>query len=452
MTPPLTAEQLLATINQPMPFSLEAERGILSCWFQNPDRLLEGAMVPEAFYNDATRTFAAHVMEQSASGKPLDPILLTNSLRDKGILERVGGAAAVMDIFTFTPSPANYRYYRQIVSGCFLRRRVIQALAAGIKAMQETSEGVEAVLEGIRSDLNSIETDDENAELPCRSSNAILNDVLDKAQERADNPGKLLGVSTGFAALDALTGGLQRGRLWTILAESSDGKSSLCRQIIENACGLGHAGVIYTYEMMDDEEMERMLCSTGRIDGQQFKTGKFTRDEYDRLNLSTKAIQKWDISIVDVAGKNIEDIHRDIRRRKKRLREGQELVVEIDYIQLAKTKRKFERRQMEVGYITTSTKQCAKVNRCTILMPSQVNEKGEGREAMDIEQDSDVEIKIRKIQLDPRKAPKPWEAAAEPDMRRDLWLAKNRSGQRHRKVDVRFVGKHYRFEPEHTTP
>ncbi|SKA84643.1 Replicative DNA helicase [Prosthecobacter debontii] len=455
------AEELLELIQQPLPSSEEAETGVISSWMWMPHLLEDGGVQPAAFHHESRRIIASELMSLHVMGNlpvhdgQFDAALFTHHLRNRGLLDKAGGPSAITELATSMPVPGHYIQYRKILTECFQRRQIIHRLLLSVEKLQtlgRTGEDLPAVVSEIHTGLSDIETDDDSADLPCRTIQSIITTVVEKAEHRANNPGVLPGVSTGITRLDELTGGLQRGRLWAVLAESSEGKSSLCRQIVEEACKQGHAGVIYTYEMMDDEEAGRMICSQGVVSSNTMKTGHFTRAELQGFQQACQDIQRWNIAIVDVAGRPIEDIHRDIQRRKRRLKAGQELIVMIDYIQLALTRKECNSRQREIAHITGSTKQIAKRAGCTILMPSQVNKDGEAREAMDIEQDADIEIKIIKPEKPKSSKKQPWKKGADDEeddpiakSKRLLKLAKNRDGPKGDCVPVRMVGPHFRF-------
>lgn len=464
-----SAEELLQSLAQitALPHSVEAETGVLASWMWQPHLLDDGGVQPAAFHHDSRRLIAIELMSLHQSGKlpvhdgRFDTALFTHHLRSRDLLDRVGGPPALMELATAMPVPGHYPHYRAILTDCFQRRRLIHRLLLGIDRLQNLGRPGQdehattaTITADIHASLTEVETDDDSADLPCRPIAEIIHTVVEKAETRAAHPGMLPGVSTGLTRLDELTGGLQPGRLWAVLAESSEGKSSLCRQIVEEACKQGHAGVIYTYEMMDDEEAGRMICSQGIVRSSTLKTGQFTRAEQQGFQQACQDIQSWSVAIVDVAGRYIEDIQRDILRRRRRLKPGQQLIVMIDYIQLALTRKDCSSRQREIAHITGSTKQCAKRAQCTILMPSQVNKDGDAREGMDIEQDADVELKILKpIAAAPPKK-EPWKKPrpdTEPDpqddpTRRLIHLAKNRDGPRHDSFPARLIGQHFRFQ------
>lgn len=446
----ISPEELLAGLNRPLPFADDAEKGLLSCMLQRPD-LIPEAPAPEAFYHEANRLVLVTMAAMYATSQHIDPVLLTHRMRDEGSLDKVGGAAAISELFAFVPIPNHWQFYRAIVAEKHALRTVITACASAANQLLNLDGSVtwqDAIAQALAT-VNEADTLDTSAELPHRPISDILHDVFDKAQERQQNPGAIAGISTGIQGIDSVTGGMQQGRLWTVSAESSEGKSSLARQFIENACALGHAGVIYTYEMMDDEEGARILCSQGSIDSAALKIARLeNRYDQDRLTRAMKDVCSWDIAIVDVSGKTIEAITRDIARRRKRLKTGQRLVALIDYTQLCKTAAKTHNREREVAHITATAKQCAKLNKCTIIMPSQENKDGEVRESMAIEQDSDVLIQIRKpVIVEKKKAYQQGDKPQETDWRRELFFRKNRDGEKFKTVKVILNGKHFRFDP-----
>lgn len=450
---PATTEELLASLNLPLPFSDEAEKGVISCLLQHPSRCDE-APSPETFYHEANRTVAAMIMAFHGAGKPIDPVLITRALRDQNLLDKVGGASAISELFAFIPMPSYFSHYCDIMREKFAFRQMIGALAAGIAHLQ-AFQGVEGetaadALQHCQKLVCEAVNDDGTPDIPCQPIKDLLFAVIDQAEHHLAHPGMIPGVTTGLPAMDAITGGMESGCLTIIAAESSDGKSSLARQMLEAAAIEGHAVVDYTYEMMPVMEARRLLCSQGRIDSTALKRGLLSEGQQSTLSVQMAKISRWNISIVDVAGKTIEQICRDLARRAKRLPHGKKLVACIDYIQLCKTSLAGKaNREREVAHITATAKQCAKMTGAHIIMPSQVNQEGNVRESMAIEQDADTLVHIIKVKDAATAKKKPWERADEdetPDFRRDLYFKKVRDGERFKKLRVVLTGKHFRFD------
>lgn len=450
MTQPPTTEDFLASLNKQLPYDDDTEQAFLSCLLQRPS-LCDEAPHAEIMYHEANRIILTTIIGLFAAGRPIDQISLTHALRNANKLTIVGGPAFISELFTLIPSASNYQYYLTILRDKFAFRQMIGAMAAGIAHLQafQEADGISATdaIQHVTKLVCEAVNDDSSADLPCRQIGELLTDVLNGIEERCANPGKIPGISTGFAGFDKYLGGLEDGRLTVIAGESSDGKSCLARQFVESACLQDHVGVIYTYEMRDTEEAGRLICSQAGIDSSNLKHGILTRAEHQSIGVKTMRLSKWPISIVDVAGKTIEQICRDIARRSKRLKQGQKLVASIDYIQLCLTsKANGGNREREVAHITATAKQCAKMTGAHIIMPSQLNEDGKVRESRAIEQDSDNLIIIQKQAEKPGKA---WEKKKdeEPNFDRNLFIKKNRNGERLKIVKATLHGRFFRFEP-----
>jgi replicative DNA helicase len=180
------------------------------------------------------------------------------------------------------------------------------------------------------------------------------------------------------------------------------------------------------------------------------KMGLLTRGEQVALTSHAQKVSKWDFSIIDVAGKTIEQICRDITRRARNLPTGKRLVAMIDYIQLCKTAAASKSREREVAHITATAKQCAKTTGAHIIMPSQQNKDGDVRESMAIEQDADTLIQIQKLKPSTKKVPAYKQAAQEEEAAssnvRRIFFKKVRDGERYTWVMMELRGRHYRFE------
>lgn len=450
----ITTEELLASINRALPCSDEAEKGVISCLLQRPE-LLNEAPSPTAFYNEANRIVYEAMHELEAKRKPFDTITVTHALREQGLLDKAGGAATLSDLFTFVPIPAHFAHYRKIVMEKFTLREIIRASALTMTqafehGKEQTDEDVTVVLdEAARriQDVREVSAMEESAELPSTPIRDLVLQVLDEAQAMAESGKQFAGISTGIAEFDSIIGGFEPGCLTVVAAESSDGKSSLCRQMLEDVAAEGHQAVDYTYEMMPKTEVRRVLCSQGRIDAKSLKMGILTRGEQEALMAKARKVSEWDMHIIDVAGKTIEQICRDITRRSRKLPPGKRLVAMIDYIQLCKTAGNSSNREREVAHITATAKQCAKTTGAHIIMPSQVNEEGKVRESRAIEQDADNLIEIQKIQPSAKQpAYKQAKAKDEPNFIRRIFFKKVRDGERYRHITMELRGRFFRFE------
>lgn len=448
----MTTEELLATINQPLPSSKEAEESLIGCLFFNPS-LCDSAPAPDQFFHPHRRLIYSTILHQFAQGRPVDSIAISHVLRESGKLDMVGGPAYLSELASFIPISSHFPYYRDVLKRNFQFRSMIHACASGIHAVRlwNESDGVSATdtLQNVIKAVNEALNDDGSPDLEYRPIGEIVNAVIDGIEERSKNPGKIPGVSTGFKKLDEYSGGLEDGTLTVIAAKPSEGKSALCRQIIENACLDGHACDIFTIEMTDEQEVSRLICSQAGVNSQNMKLGMLTRGEQASIASKLPRIAKWDLRVIDASNHTIERICRSVVRRSRTLKKGQKLLVVVDYIQICLTSENSPNREREVAHITKTAKQCAKATGARFIMPSQLNDLNEARESRAIEQDADNFWMI--IEPEDDEQPKKSWQRKEPKKEsedRDLFLKKTRNGIRRKRVPLRSNLQCFRFEPK----
>lgn len=463
----VSPEEILANINKAMPHSDEAEKGVISSLIQDPERINHLRFGPQAFYHEANRRTMEEILEMNELRLPIDPVLVTNRLRDKKMLDQVGGPSAITELFMFVPSSAHFEHYAKVVADKYSDRIAIHRCASIIHSIQERQpDEVIPVTERLREVAEEIDNTD--IETPDATMKQLVGELTDEIMWNMDNQGKLKGVSTGWTEIDNNTGGFFGDKLWVITGESGDGKSTLSRQMIEEylrapvwhngqQMPYTHKAVIYTYEMNPVKETARMVSSIGRIDSDAMKSGKFNNDQLHAFQKATKEIVGFDLVIKNVSGKSVQWIIRDIRRRRRKLKPGQKFVVEIDYVQLIETDDKgHERRQLEIASITKKLHDVCMTEHIDIILPSQVNEDGKAREARDIKNDADVKIDIVKEDEDKKQksgyaAYKGQENNVEADTgirRRILRCDKNRDGSPNWSIKAKLIGPQFRFAPD----
>ena len=96
-----------------------------------------------------------------------------------------------------------------------------------------------------------------------------------KWQELSAEGRSLTGTPSGFADLDAITGGFQPGNLIIIAARPSMGKSGLGLCMAANLAVREERPVaLFTLEMSKAEVTQRLMCAEGKVESQRLRTGK----------------------------------------------------------------------------------------------------------------------------------------------------------------------------------
>lgn len=117
-------------VHKTAPHSVEAEQGVLSSMLQDPAKAIPKASrecQPWFFYVPAHKIIFEVLVDRWDSGESFDMIAVTQFLRDKGLLDQVGGVGFIADLQTFVPTAANVPHYIEIVREKAMLREMISA-------------------------------------------------------------------------------------------------------------------------------------------------------------------------------------------------------------------------------------------------------------------------------------------------------------------------------------
>ncbi|MGV3658695.1 MAG: replicative DNA helicase [Prosthecobacter sp.] len=465
-----SAEELLASFNRALPFSDEAEKGVLSCLLQDPNERLSDCRVNVpalAFYHDANRTIYEKLLEFYDKNLPVDPVTLTHALRDQNLLDKVGGPATISELFAFVPIPAHYPYYKKIVLDKHIIRELIHASSLNIHHAYE--HGKEQVDDNLDTLIDTAEQrilavrESTGAKEGIKSLSTHVMDAIDSIQYMLEHPGQLRGLSTGYSKLDAMSSGLQGSEMFVIAARPSMGKTSLAMNIVEHiAVDQGKPCIVFSLEMSATMLVRRLLVSRARLSMQDLSRGLLSRAQQDALAKATRDLQKAQIFIDETPGLDIMEMRAKSRRLKKQY--GIEMIM-IDYLQLVTSgsRRAKDNRQIEIAEISAGIKGIAKELNVPIIVLAQLNRAVESRkgqrpvlsdlrESGSIEQDADMVGLLTRADYAGAKMEVEDEEAEEKKRGEALLiLAKNRNGPTD-DVPLRFIDHAMRFVERNEEP
>lgn len=458
-----TAEELLASFNRALPFSDEAEKGVLSCLLQDPLERLSDCRVnlpALAFYHDANRTIYEKLLEFYDKNLPIDPVTLTHALREQNLLDKVGGAAAISELFAFVPIPSHFPYYKKIVLDKHILRELIHASSLNIHhayehGKEQMDENIDTLIDHAEQRVLAVR-ESVGAKEGIKSLSTHVMDAIDSIQYMLEHPGQLRGLSTGYSKLDAMSSGLQGGEMFVIAARPSMGKTSLAMNIVEHiAVDCNTPCVVFSLEMSATMLVRRLLVSRARLSMQDLSRGLLSRAQQDALAKATRDLQKAQIFIDETPGLDIMEMRAKSRRLKKQ--HGIQMIM-IDYLQLvtSQSRRAKDNRQIEIAEISAGIKGLAKELNVPIIVLAQLNRAVESRkgqrpvlsdlrESGSIEQDADmVGLLTRSDYAGAKMEVEDEEAEEKKKGEAMLILAKNRNGPTD-DVLLRFIDHAMRF-------
>lgn len=455
----------LQDINRSLPFSDDAEKGVLSCLLQNPVDLLNDAQVAlplEAFYHPANRLLYEVLLEFNNLSKPIDIVTLSHHLIDKSLIDKIGGNATLSELYSFVPTSAHYPYYKGILHDKHLLRRIIGACNESIQNAYEYQEDVPLLLDRVEQRMLAVREDTERGDAQKPFKVQIM-EAFDSIEEMLRNPGKLRGLSSGYKKLDELSNGLQGGEMFIIAARPSMGKTSFVMNVVEHiAVDNGTPCAVFSLEMSAVMLVRRLIVARAGVSMGRLLGGLLSREEMRAVTRACGELQKSNVFIDETPGLDILEFRAKARRLKKQHNIG---MIAIDYLQLmtSSSKRSKDNRQIEISEISAGIKGVAKELNVPILVLAQLNRaveqrKGQRpmlsdlRESGSIEQDADMVGLLTRADYAGSKQES--EDKEEDEARKGealLIIAKNRNGATD-DVPLRFKAEFMRFEAREPNP
>src|SRR5437867_2155504 len=193
-------------VHRTPPHSVEAEQGVLGSMLISPRDAIGECVEKineEYFYVPAHETIYSVLVDLWNAGQAIDLITFTQVLRDRNLLDAVGGAAFVTSLYTFVPTAANVGYYIDIVRDKYILREIIAAATESVRRAYEEQDEVNNLLDEVEQRIFAVGEDRFKGEMLSMKEQVMS--TLESIEKLFENKGAITGVSTGFRDLDKLT-------------------------------------------------------------------------------------------------------------------------------------------------------------------------------------------------------------------------------------------------------
>lgn len=390
-----------ALIKRVMPHDEEAETSVIGAMLiDNEAIMIASEMITgEDFYQRQLGTVYDTMVELYNEGKPVEPVILHTSLREKGMPEEVCGIDVIVRWMNQVPTSANIKYYAEIVREKSVTRRLIRVTEGIANTCYTGSEKLEDMLaEAEKSVFDLAQRGGGSEFVPIRQ---VVINVMKKIDAASRTRGRVTGLETGFMDLDYKTSGLQPSDLILIAARPSMGKTAFVLNLAQHmAFKRNHAVAIFSLEMSKEQLVNRMLSLESHVDAQKIRTGRLTDEEWMNLVEGSANIANSKLIIDDTPGISLAAMRSKCRKLKM---EHDIQIVIIDYLQLmsGNSNNNNASRQQEISDISRGLKALARELNVPVVALSQLSRAVEQRpdhrpmlsdlrESGAIEQDADV--------------------------------------------------------------
>lgn len=378
------------------PQDIEAEMAVLGAILLEKDAfpIAEGICTAQTFYEAKHALIFEAIKTLTDKGNPIDLLTVTDGLRAMGKLEEVGGVYHLAQLTNNVVSGAHVEYHCRIIHELYMKREAIRM-------------GYELIQKGFDSSIDAFDLMDEaessiskigmsGTEVQFVNGAALARIVTDAMS--SVKSGELLGISSGYEALDNLINGFQKQHVYIIAARPSVGKTAFAINCALNVMLQRIPVAIYSLETSVLKIGIRLTSAVSEVDNENISRAILTADEQKKLNEAAITISQLPIHLTDIAGMNIDKLRSSARILKKKHNIG---MIVIDYLQLLEGTGREANREAVISGISRGIKKLAKELDIPIIALSQLNRESEKkgnkepmlsdlRESGAIEQDADV--------------------------------------------------------------
>ena len=381
------------------PQAVELEEAVLGALMLEKDSIItvQEFVTPEAFYTEEHRLIYRAIEELSSELKPIDLYTVTERLKVKKELKKVGGASYLAQLTQKVGSAANVEFHAKIVAQKYVQRELIRSATEIQRRSYDESTDVTDLIGFAEQEIFKVA--EGHVKHSVQSAADVLARTLAQIEENAKNKSAFNGVPSGFMALDRVTMGWQPSDLIIIAARPSMGKTAFTLTMARNM-SVDHeqAVAFFSLEMPAHQLMMRLVVAETGIPGNDLKLGRLSPEQWRHLESATKPLGSAKLFIDDTPALSVFEF----RSKARRLKIHNDIkIIMIDYLQLMRVPALSDNRTLEIAEISRSLKALAKELNVPVVALSQLNRSLEQRadkrpvnsdlrESGSIEQDADL--------------------------------------------------------------
>ena len=373
-----------AGANVVMPQAPNVEKSLLAMMTIDPSNIVSQCvskgMTTDFFYIPAHKILWEIFRDRYDKGIPIDVTSVMQHLADRNKLEAVGGAAGLMDVFSYTTNTGLFNLHFETLKEKYVRRAIILTANQASESAYTSEAEVDALLDETEKAVLEIrQSTNKGGEWKLSTDIAA---AVSNMERMMSSKGEVLGLTTGYPRLDSMINGLKGGELFIIAARPSMGKTSFLLNIMEHlALNVKKPILIFSCEMPSVQLVERLLYARSGVSKQLLisKQGGMAKEDMKRLKYAINELRASKIVIDDTAAISIAELRAKARRV---MRDHPDLcAIGIDYLQLMRshTKQAQNSREREIAEISGGLKSLAKELNLPIRALAQLNRGPENR-------------------------------------------------------------------------
>ncbi len=380
------------------PYNDEAERAVLGAILVSPVKLPE--ITKLVTINDFYRTENQHIfkamLQLEGQSVQIDILSLSNLLKQEGLLEKSGGYVYLSSLVDTLPTAANFKYYAEIVQDSSYRRSVLFSASELIRKAHDDTVPAREMVEQVERDIFNLVNRQKTAEI--QTMTELIPRAMNEIQDAWNSKISIMGVPTGFKALDDMTQGFQKQDMIIIGARPSVGKTAFALSMALAMVTKSNVRAgFFSLEMSSDLLVRRLLASEAKLNSSKIRIGHTMHNsDFAKLSQAAPRLFNAPLFIDDTPNISLLDLRANARRM---VAEHNVQIIFVDYIGLIKSNLGANiPRHEQVSEISRSLKQLSRELNIPFVILAQVGRAAEGeepklsdlRDSGSIEQDADI--------------------------------------------------------------
>ena len=385
------------------PQAVELEEAVLGALMLERDSIIavQEYITADTFYTEEHRLIYKAIESLSAELKPIDLYTVTERLKVRKELKKVGGAAYLAQLTQKVGSAANVEFHAKIIAQKYVQRELIRSATEIQRRSYDEDQDVTDLIGYAEGEIFKVA--EGHVKRSVQNAKDILAKALAQIEEASKNTSAFNGVPSGFMALDRVTMGWQPSDLIIIAARPSMGKTAFVLSMARNMAIEHQAPVaFFSLEMSAVQLMMRLIVAETGLYSNDIKSGRLTPEQWRHLESATKPLGTAPLYVDDTPALSVFEF----RSKARRLKIHNDIkVIIIDYLQLmtgSQDSKNGGNREQEVAFISRTLKAIAKELNVPMLALSQLSRATEQRggskrpqlsdlrESGAIEQDADI--------------------------------------------------------------
>lgn len=386
----------MKTTQPPLPHSEEGERAILSCILLDGaaslTKALDAKIDEECFSVPLHRKVWRAIQWQYKNNKPLELYALAEELKKNGKLDEIGGPAALAEATQAVATTAEYGYWLEKVRHYHVMRELYWASVEMSEKVLTHSGSIEeftSTVNALISKSHATRKQETVAEAADEASLLVEKIKLGLVTERD------VGIPFPWNDWNRRFGVAKPGELIIVSARPGMGKSSCCRQIVQEWCKLGKV-LLFSREMTVKQIAPLLVQSQLKTSWRDLMRGHITHADMIAFQKGLDEVKRLKLEVYD-KDRTLAHI---VTRAKAHAQIDKPVAICVDYLQRYDAQQeRGETRDMALGRFTMAMKDLAIELNIPVILLAQLSRGVEKevreprmsdlRESGNLEQDAD---------------------------------------------------------------